>query len=45
LLYKNRENQLTESEEAELDQMEHINHLVTLLKVEARKILVTQRKS
>ena len=45
LLYKNRENQLTESEEAELDQMEHINHLVTLLKAEARKILVTQRKS
>ena len=45
LLYKNRGSQLTEAEEAELDQMEHINHLMTLLKAEARKILVTQRKS
>src|SRR5262245_42035846 len=45
LLYKNRECQLTEAEEAELDQMEHINHLMTLLKAEARKILATQRKS
>jgi hypothetical protein len=45
LLYKNRENRLTESEEAELDQMEHINHLMTLLKAEARKILAAQSKS
>jgi hypothetical protein len=45
LLYKNRENQLTEAEEAELDQMEHINHLMTLLKAEARKILLAQSKS
>jgi hypothetical protein len=39
------ESQLTEAEEAELDQMEHINHLMTLLKAEARKILAAQRKS
>ena len=45
LLYKNRESQLTETEEAELDQMEHINHLMTLLKAQARKILAAQRKS
>ena len=45
LLYKNRESQLTESEEAELDQMEHINHLMALLKAEARKILAARRKS
>ena len=45
LLYKNRESQLTEAEEAELDQMEHINHLMTLLKAEARKILAAQSKS
>jgi len=45
LLYKNRESQLTETEEAELDQMEHTNHLMTLLKAEARKILTAQRKS
>jgi len=45
LLYKNRESQLTEAEEAELDQMEHINHLMTLLKAEARKFLAAQRKS
>ena len=36
---------LTEAEEAELDQMEHINHLMTLLKAEARKFLAPQRKS
>jgi len=45
LLHKNRESQLTETEEAELDQMEHINHLMTLLKAEARKILAAQTKS
>ena len=45
MLYKNRESQLTEAEEAELDQMEHINHLMTLLKAEARKFLAPQRKS
>ena len=45
LLYKNRESQLTEAEEAELDQMEHINHLMTLLKAEARKFLAAERKS
>src|SRR5260370_40427674 len=39
LLRKNREGQLTEAEEAELDDMEHINHLMTLLKAEARKFL------
>ena len=37
LLDKNRESQLTKAEEAELDEMEHINHLMTLLKAEARK--------
>src|SRR5260370_19993382 len=35
LLHKNRESQLTEAEEAELDDMEHINHLMSLLKAEA----------
>lgn len=37
MLQKNRETQLSEGEEAELDDMEHINHLMTLLKAEARK--------
>src|SRR5437667_2598201 len=34
LLYKNRESHLTEAEEAELNQMEHINHLRTHVKAE-----------
>ena len=42
---RNRESQLTEAEEAELNQMRHINHLMTLLKAEARKILAAQKKS
>jgi hypothetical protein len=33
------------AEEAELDEMEHINHLITLLKAEARRILAAQGKS
>jgi hypothetical protein len=45
LLYKNRQSHLTEAEEAELDEMEHINHLITLLKAEARRILAAQGKS
>ena len=39
LLSRNREAQLTEAEEAELDEMEHINQLMMLLKAEARRIL------
>jgi hypothetical protein len=42
LLHKNRESQLTEVEEAELDDMDHINHLMTLLKAEARKFVAAQ---
>jgi hypothetical protein len=42
LLQKNREGQLTEAEEAELDDMDHINHLMTLLKAEARKLVAAQ---
>lgn len=42
LLRTNREGQLTDAEEAELDDMEHINHLMTLLKAEARKLVMTQ---
>jgi hypothetical protein len=42
LLQKNRETQLSEGEEAELDDMEHINHLMTLLKAEARKFVAAQ---
>lgn len=42
LLYRNRENQITEAEEAELDDTEQINHLMTLLKAEARKFLAAQ---
>lgn len=42
LLHKNREGELDEAEEAELDDMEQINHLMTLLKAEARKFLAAQ---
>ena len=45
LLYKNRQSQLTGAEEAELDEMEHINHLMTLLKAEARRFLAAQHGS
>ncbi len=45
LLSKNRESELTEAEEAELDEMEALNHLMTLLKAEARRILAAQGKS
>ena len=45
LLHKNREGQLTGAEEAELDDMEHINHLMSLLKAEARKFLAAQGRS
>jgi hypothetical protein len=44
LLDKNREGQLTESEEAELDDLGQINHLMTLLKAEARKFLAAQHR-
>jgi hypothetical protein len=37
LLAKNREGDLTPEEEAEIDEIEQINHLMTLLKIEARK--------
>jgi hypothetical protein len=44
LLSKNRESQLTEAEEAELDEMEHVNNLMLLLKTEARRILAARRR-
>jgi hypothetical protein len=37
LLAKNRERNLTPEEQAEIDEIEHINHLMILLKIEARK--------
>jgi len=45
LLYKNRKASSVKRRESELDQMEHVNHLMTLLKAEARKISTAQRKS
>ena len=39
LLSRNRESQLTEAEEVELDEMEDVNNLMMLLKAEARRIL------
>ena len=41
LLEKNRESSLTETEDAELDTFEQINHLLILLKAHARSILAS----
>jgi len=45
LLDKNRESQLSELEEAELDEMEQVNNFMTALKLEARKALSARRTS
>lgn len=45
LLHKNRESRLSEVEEAELDEMEQVNHLVTLLKAEARRFLAAHQSA
>ncbi len=45
LLDKNRASQLSKAEEAELDEMEHINHLMSLLKAEVRRTLAPYAKS
>ncbi|MDX2077039.1 MAG: hypothetical protein SFZ02_11450 [bacterium] len=39
LLDKNRDGQLTPDERAELDQFEQVNHLVSMMKIYARKSL------
>ena len=41
LLDKNRESNLTETEDAELDTFEQVNHLLILLKAHARSILAS----
>jgi hypothetical protein len=41
LLEKNRESSLTETENAELDTFEQVNHLLILLKAQARSILTS----
>ena len=45
LLVKNREGQLTELEEAELDDIGQINNFMMLLKAEARRALAASAKS
>jgi hypothetical protein len=39
LLDKNRDGQLTPDERAELDQFEQVNHLISMMKIYARKSL------
>lgn len=45
LLSKNRESQITEAEEAELDAMEQVNNLMMLLKSEARRTVAAHGRS
>ncbi|GIK64881.1 MAG: hypothetical protein BroJett018_26750 [Chloroflexota bacterium] len=40
LLERNRENTLTPAEQAELEEFSRINHLVSMLKIRARRRLV-----
>ena len=45
LLHKNSEGQLSEAEEAELDEMKQVNEFMTALKIETRKALGARANS